>query len=275
MTPAEFLPGLHHDLPADQYHALEAMSASGAKKMLQSPAHYKVMRDMPSEPTEAMRIGTAVHTLILEPHRAAELVEMPAFNRRTKDGKAEAEAWLAANAGRQAFDAETLDRIYSAAAAVRRRHAGAIELLSDGRPEVSALWIDAKYQVPCKSRFDWLRSDSAIVDLKTTKDASPDGFKRTIGAFQYHLQAAFYWLAHEAVCDRSPAYFAFVAVETEPPFGVACYVLQEDAIRAGMRLVETALRRYREALDAGFWQGYEETIQPISVPKWALTFEVS
>lgn len=272
MAPGEFLPGLHADLPADQYHALEAMSASGAKKMLQSPAHYKLMRDTPSEPTDAMRIGTAVHTLLLEPHRAGEIVEMPTFNSRSKDGKAERLAWLEANEGVQAFDSASIARIHAAAAAVRA-HAGAGELLSDGRPEVTALWTDGTYGVPCKSRFDWLTHSGAIVDIKTTKDASPEAFRRSIGAFMYHLQAAFYWIAHESVCDKSPRFFAFIVVETEPPYGVGAYVLDDASIRAGMRHVETALRRYKEALEAGRWPAYDQTIQPISAPKWALSFE--
>ena len=269
---AEFIPGIHANLAGAEYHAIEAMSSSGAKKMLQSPAHYRLMRDTQIEPTEAMRIGTAVHTLILEPNRADEVVALPEVNARTKDGRAELEAWHAANAGKQGFASDTLARIHAAVAAVRA-HPGATMLLSDGEPEVSLLWRDSQYDVQCKARDDWLRRDGGIVDLKTTRDASADGFGRTIASFMYHVQAAFYWIGHEHLFDRSPEFFAFVAVETEPPFGVATYVLQSDAIRAGMRHVEVALRRYREALDSGHWPGYAEEIQPISVPRWALTFK--
>lgn len=271
MTP-EFAPGIHNDMPAEHYHATEAMSSGGAKKMLASPAHYKLMRDTANAPSAAMLLGTGVHTLTLEPHRAGEIVCMPEFNNRTNAGKAERDAWLAENAGKQAFSPEDYTRVINTHAAIRA-HPGAATLLSDGKAEVSLMWRDVKYDVPCKSRYDWIRADGGLVDLKTTKVASADGFKRTIANFMYHVQAAFYWSGYEHMFDRSPAFWAFVAAETEPPHGVACYVLQEDAIRAGMRHVETALRRYRECLDAGRWPGYSEEIQPISVPKYALTFQ--
>ncbi len=262
---------LRLDMPAADYHAAEALSASGAKKLLRSPAHYRLARTQQSEPTDAMRFGTAVHTLVLEPHRSDEIVVMPAFNSRSAAGKSERDEWLARHAGCQAFDAATYDRVRRCADAVLA-HPAAVELLA-GRREVSLFWRDGHLDVPCKSRFDALREDGGIGDLKTTRNASPDGFRREIGAYQYHLQAAFYWLAHESVLDRSPPFFAFVAVENDAPFGVGCYVLQSDAIRAGMRLVNQAMARYRQCLDAGAWPGYDELVQPISAPRWALTFD--
>jgi hypothetical protein len=37
-----------------------------------------------------------------------------------------------------------------------------------------------------------MRSESGAVDIKTTTDASPEGFRRQASNFDYHLQAAIY-----------------------------------------------------------------------------------
>ena len=54
-------PGLHHNMPEREYHAHPAVNASGLKRILQSPAHYKLHL----EPSDAMDLGSAVHTEVL------------------------------------------------------------------------------------------------------------------------------------------------------------------------------------------------------------------
>ncbi len=268
-----FAPGVYDDLPMEQYHSMRALSSSGLKKLLRSPAHYLLERTKKSEPTDSMRFGTAVHTLLLEPERADELVEMPEFNARTKDGRAERDVWLESHAGKQAFDAKTLARIRAAAAAVRA-HPGASMLLSGGVAERSILWRDEREGIECRARFDFHREDGGIVDVKTTADASPAGFMRTIGAFGYHQSAAHYWLGHEHVFHKSPAFWAFVVVESEPPHGVATYVLDAASIRAGMDDCARAYKAFRICNETGHWPAYPETIEPISAPRWALRKEI-
>ena len=270
MTAPVFTPGVFDDMPNDEYHQLAALSSSGIKKLLRSPAHYLVERTRASAPSDAMRIGTAVHTLVLEPHRSAEVVQMPTFNLRTNAGKANRDAWLADRPGAQAFALPEYERICGAVEAVRR-HPGAAMLLSDGVAERSVLWRDASEQIECRARFDWHRHDMGIVDLKTCQDASPEAASRSIAAFNYHLSAAHYWLGHEHVFNQSPAFWAFVFVETEPPHGVACYVLDSASLRAGMDKCARAYSLFKQCTESGRWPGYPEDIQTISAPRWALT----
>ena len=54
-------------LPASDYHKIKALSASTAKTLLKSPAHYLASLANPREPTAAMRLGTLCHTLVFEP----------------------------------------------------------------------------------------------------------------------------------------------------------------------------------------------------------------
>ena len=149
-------------------------------------------------------------------------------------------------------------------------HPGARTLLTGGIPEVSLFWNDAKYEVPCKARIDFLRDDGGMVDIKTTTDASPEGFGRTIASFLYHVQGSHYWSGGEHVLGASPKFFAFIAAEKEEPFGVSAQVLQVDALRIGMAKCDRALRRYAEAAASGRWGAYSDLIEPAILPAWAL-----
>lgn len=265
-----FEPGIVTDLPADDYFRIEALSSSACKLLLRSPAHYWWEKNNPSEPSKAQSLGTAVHLGILEPHRFdAQVVLMPDFNRRTNAGKADAEAWERENAGKVWLNAQDMARARSMIGAVQR-HPGAQRLLDGGQPEVTLMWRDAQYGVPCKARVDFHRDDRGMVDLKTTLDASPEGFGRQVANLLYHVQAAHYWSGAEHLLDESPPFWAWIAVENEAPYCVGTYVVQSDALRIGMRKQERAVIRYAEATKRGFWWGYPDTIEPINLPGWAL-----
>ena len=263
-----FVPGVFDDMPAAVYHAIEAMSSGGVKKMLRSPAHYRLMRDTPNEPTAAMQFGTAVHEGVLEPDTFANrILRAPDFDRRTKDGKAGAEAFAAAAGTRIVLAPADHDRARRCVDAVLA-HPGARALLSGAQVERSVFWYDAKYRVPCKARFDIF--NRGIADLKTTGDASKEAFARTIASFLYHAQAAHYYSGAEHALDASPDFFAFIAVESDLPHGVAVYRLGAPSLLAGRDEVDEALARYRTALESGLWPAYPPTIDQINVPRWAL-----
>jgi exodeoxyribonuclease VIII len=266
-------PGIVFDLHEDKYHAVEAMSASGAKHIRRSPAHFKVWRTEKKEPTAQMIFGTALHLAVLEPERLTDrVVQMPEFNRRTKDGKAAAEAFETTFADKILLTTEQYVACMYARDSVAR-HAGAQSLLKDARKEVSMFWIDAKFQVPCKARADAVRPDGGLVDVKTTDDASQEEFGRSIAKWSYHSQGAHYISGMEHLLNSTPPFFAFIAVEREPPFGCACYVLESNQIIVGGRLMDEALALYKFARESGNWDCYPQTIQPAKMPKWALQFQ--
>lgn len=277
--------GTYDDLDERLYRRQARLSYSGAKVLLRSAAHYLVDRQNPKPSTEEQRFGTAFHAELLEPGRLDEMVvalpeDAPKRPTRVQLEAAkpsaktlEAIAWwkdFDAMAGtRLVLDGADAARIQGMLAAVRA-HGGARRLLAQGRPEVSLLWTDGRYQVPCKCRIDWLRPDGVMVDVKTTVDASPEEFARQAAGLMYHMQTAAYFSGAEHVLNETPPAWAWIAVEKEPPYGVSTCVAPADAILAGMRLWDIALGRYRDALDTGTWPAYAETIEPLQFPQWAL-----
>ncbi len=268
--PAGFVPGAHYALPFADYLAIDALSASGMKRLLQSPLHYQADRLVARKPSAAMNFGIAAHLLTLEPDRfALEVVAEPRLDRRTKAGKQEAEEWEARNAGRLVFDAQTIDALHGAAGAVRAHPAAGL-LFSDGHPEVSLQWVDAESGAACKARVDWLRNDFVPVDLKTTGDASPAGVVRAFARGRYHIQAAHYMSGVRHVFGTEPRAFVFVFVERDPPHAVACYVLPADALAVGAALCARCMNLYVECRLAQQWPGYSDLIETIELPPWAM-----
>lgn len=267
-TPPPFVEGVFREMPAAQYFAVEAMSQSGAKAMLRSPMHFRYERENPRPPTAAMRLGTAVHAGILEPETFEKTVAIaPDVDARTKEGRAIRDAFLAAAAGKIVLSREDFDRARRCVDAVYR-HPSARYLLEGSEREISLFWRDGRYKVACKARLD-ARNHGGIIDLKTTQDASADDFSRTIANFGYHVQGAHYFSGCEHLFDETPAFFVDIAVETEAPYGVACHALPGNAIMAGAARMNEALRRYSECLASGFWPGYPETVETITLPRWA------
>lgn len=265
-----FVPGVFYGMPAETYHAIEALSSSGAKKFRQSALHYKLFRTVKNEPTAAMEFGTVVHAGVLEPDALACYAVAPKVDKRTNAGKEVWAQFVACHTGKIILSQADADRAQGCIRAVRA-HPGAMKLLDGAKTEVSLFWHDARYKVPCKCRWDGLNHGGGF-DLKTTQDASREAFAKTIAAYEYHAQAAHYISGAEHALDASPRFFAFIAVESEPPHGVACYALPGPAILAGGHLASIALERYAEALASGEWRGYPDTIETIELPRWAMRF---
>lgn len=253
------------ELSNTEYHAHPALSASGLKALAQSPAHYQASRQYREE-TPAMRLGTAFHKAVLEPERFATEYAAADFNRRTRDGRDRAtEAVAAGTILLPREDYDTVQRMRDAILA----HRTAAELLQvrDGVAESS--WFATVDGVECKCRPDWLLpGDGIIVDLKSTLNANPKEFGRTVFNFGYHLQACHYLRVLQAADVRAER-FVFVACEKAAPFGVSVHILDDAAMELGYTQHNRLLDLYRHCLAVNEWPCYGDEIFVTSLPAWA------
>jgi len=257
------------DEKAEAYFAREALSKSGATALLRSPAHYLALAEQPVRETPAMAFGTLCHAMTLEPEVVDDIyIASPKFDRRTKAGKAEAEEFQEQHSGKQMIDLDVFQRAQRVAEAVRN-HPTAGALLRDGKAEQTALW--KQHGVDCKARIDYYTNNS-IVDLKTTHDASADEFIKTCARFKYHMQAAHYLDGLEAITGWEPDSFTFIAAETEAPFSVGVYELDQRSIDGGRELMKRAAEVYKVAMnqDPKAWKSYPVEKAVLSLPGWAL-----
>lgn len=265
-----------HDMPNAEYHAHPAISSSAIREALRSPAHYHaayIERSVPRTESASMKLGTAVHTLVLEPEKwASEYAISPAVDRRTKAGK---EAWAAfvEEAGERVLVTEEEAAHAKAVAQSVLKHGAARELVEGifERPvaESSVFWRDDATGLELKCRPDALDlGEGVIVDLKTTRDASPIGFPKSVANFGYHTQAAWYRRGVEAALGASCRH-VIVAVETAPPYAVGVYELDEDALEVGAELAKLGLERIARGIETGEWPAYGDDLQEITLPGWA------
>lgn len=229
--------GVYFDLPAEKYHSLPRLSASGIKKLLVSSIDFWASSFMnPSRrefTSDALNVGTAYHTRICEGE--AEFKRLyairPDCDRRTKEGKQIYADWLAEFPDARECTQELLDDINTTANLIEIGPMA--EYFSGGKPEVSVLWHDPKTNVPMKSRFDYLKADK-IVDLKTFSNSSGMDIDttifRSIAKFKYHVQAAVYFDAWNYLV-RNPQHFG-VMTDTPEFWFVFCQTGHAPLVRA-------------------------------------------
>jgi exodeoxyribonuclease VIII len=252
-----------------EYHAnTDSVSKSMLDKIHKAPACLRDYLDcVQPEPTTAMQFGTVAHTAVLEPEK---LICGPDIDRRTKAGKAAAEAFCDKYAEQDVVivGPDVYYTLMEIAESVRR-HPVAARILAQGEPELSAFGI--VNGVRCKARPDWWDSKLGVVaDLKTCQDASPAGFARSVANYRYHIQAAFY--TDVMAADGFPIEsFVFVAVEKTPPYLVGVYVLDTEALDIGREEYQRDLATYRECMETGIWPGLSERLELITLPRWAKT----
>lgn len=179
------------------------------------------------------------------------------------------EEWQQNNPGRIILSPEQWDQLHAMANAVHSHPAaGALLTGCPGEAEKSVYWNDATTGVLCRCRPDWWRDDNVIVDLKTTEDASPEGFAKSMANYRYDVQAAYYLDGIQKATRKRPKAFVFIAVEKKPPYGVGVYVLDSDSLELGRAQYQHDLRIYAECVRTGEWPGYGDKIQTISLPAW-------
>jgi hypothetical protein len=259
------------------YHAHSAVSKSHLDLVAKSPLHYWSRYLDPNrvlqEPTAAMQIGSAVHTHILELDQwDAQYVVAPAgIDRRTKVGKAEWEVFQTAIGTRTVISREDADLVMRIGRSVLSHPAAAYLLGLPGKAETTHMWVDEATGLQCKCRPDWLLDDgSMIVDLKTTEDASPRGFQKSIAQWRYHIQASFYLDGLQHATGKRPEQFVFIAVEKKPPYACAVYVADQQMIEIGRDTARLDLDKLNLCKAADYWPGYSDCIEQINLPPWML-----
>lgn len=256
-----FTPGVRM-LANEAYHAGPGVSKSHLDLIAQSPRHYwAAYIDPDREPrkvTPALVLGSAIHAAVLEPHEFARhyVAEPKDINKRTKDGKAEYEAFLADHPGYTVLTTEQMQQVNGCAGAALR-HPEVAELLKAGHAELSFYARDGDTNELIKCRTDWLDYDRGlIVDLKTTEDASPRAFQRSVLAYRYHVQVAWYRAVIAGAVDIRLPRWVFIALEKSPPYAVGIYRLSDEFIAAGQALARRDLIKLSTCRMLDQWDDY-------------------
>jgi hypothetical protein len=268
MTKQQFKDGVH-DITNEEYHAAEGISRSKLMLMDKSPYHfwYEMYSGLVEkrEATPAMNIGSAFHTLLLEPELfSKEFAVAPKIDRRTTKGKEEFAIFMEENANKILLT----DDQYAKASVMAnhvKQHEIVTTLLDESLFEQSIFWTDEETGIQFKTRPD-IWSSKMVVDLKTTADASVQGFTRSALNYGYYLQAGMAFEACKAI-GKPFEMFVILAAEKEAPYVPAVLIMDQNALQFGIDQFQSYKKRLKACLDSNKWPGYP--VQELSVPKFA------
>lgn len=271
--------GLFEGISNFDYHSGPGISSTQLKYELKASAYFKAYQDgeITFTPTKSMRIGTALHSLILEPFLFDEQIALLPLQcqgnaKYAKENKSE---FVRANRGKELLPIQDMDTVSCMRdSAMRHPEASALLTLKDKQCEVSGYYKDYDQETGegthmlCRYRPD-LRTDWCIADLKSTVDASPEAFSRTIANFSYDVSAAHYLSGDRLITGTDHRLFYFIAVESSPPYLTAVYALDEVGLKVGEWRRRRALFSIAQCRRKQEWPGIMgDKVTEIGVPNW-------
>ena len=250
------------------------LSSSGMKTIYhKTPKYYKAMKDKPEfKNRDALILGRAVHKYILEPDSFFEEYHIfpgdvrknsAAYKKHVEDGK-----------GKELIKDTVLEQIEGMAESLKNYY-NFLGVLRNGMTEHAMFVYDEEFDCVLRVKADSVLKDR-VLDLKTTNDASEEGFQKSVATYGYDLQA---WL-YLRICELGKSkkrMFGFVAVEKEKPYLVNGIMINpEDISFYTKKVAEEVLKKYSYCVKTGNWFGYEfdwdnkkdKPFKMIDLPNW-------
>lgn len=244
----------------EEYSALHGLNFSTIKHLLRGPGFFKHALANPVEETSFMRVGTAIHSRILEGKDLSELyaVKPEGMSFTTKDGK----AWRDS----QVLPIITHDE-FTAIQGMERailNHKVARELLNVCSERETGLTGEIGGR-NFKALLDASSRAGVILDLKKVQDAREHVFQSTVQERHYDLQFYLY--------DRlygGGNYCAWIAVEERAPHGLEVWTMTPDLLASGEEKFERCIRILEECERTGEWPPYPLHDEPraLGLPQW-------
>jgi len=276
----------------DEYHAnKDYVSASGLKRLKVSPAHF--IEPEEEGETDAMLFGSAYHSFILEPekfessyyvfddHAIYEVLIGEGFKspRSTKQYKEWLESEMRIVGERKSISKDDFEKI-KAMREKLMRHPYCRMLLTGGRNEIGYMGeIETEAgKINIKIKPDHIIDGKKIcVDLKTTIDASADGFTRHAADLDYHIQASLYSdILTKISEDNRDWSFFFIVQEKKRPFAFNIFEASNQFISQGRYEYEMLLQLYKFCTENNYWPGYQVWCQnkygilELKLPVWSI-----
>ena len=242
-----------------EYRSHPALNASRFKAFIRSPFHFENQVDV--ETTEAMKIGTAIHTALLEPEiYASTIAFMPECDRRTTAGKQIAKEFEEQSVGKLILKHESEDVVIRAIDSVSRHLEW--KTLKENQMHKETIIIGEMFGIECKAKIDIIDlKKNMIWDIKTCQDASAESFKYEVQDRLYWVQQAFYKMLVEKHYG-SKFGCGFIATETTEPSATAFHQVSEKELELWEDIVKYKLQQYIACRATDVFPAYESGILP-------------
>lgn len=258
------------DMGINEYHDSEGISRSGIMLFKRSPLHYWNKynnENRNNESTSSQIFGNAFHSYILENDSFYDrYYVLDKIDKRTKTGKALMEEIKTEHSNKEIISIDDFEKIKRMEEQLKNDKY-AQELISGAQVEKSIFWRDKKTNILCKARPDiWHKN--MVCDIKTTVDASPQAFQRSLSNYGYHIQAAMIKDGILNIENIEIKEYIFIAIETIEPYAIGIYILDQEALKRGHLEYKMLLEDYRDHLgkDLKIWPSYKPSI--VSLPAY-------
>lgn len=136
------------------------------------------------------------------------------------------------------------------------------ELFANSRKQVmlTGVYVDKEtgIRVPVKSLLDLVPPADFLADFKTSNNAHPKAWARSVFQFNYHVQSSRHLDLWNAASGETRNDFRHIIQESFQPFEIGKRILSSEFIALGRSTYTKALKRYAKCLASGLWPNYEE-----------------
>jgi hypothetical protein len=265
--------GVHPTVHRDDYDKIDRTNFSWLKHFAKSPAHARHFKIEPPPDTDAKKLGRVVHLAAFEPERFRSRIAV--WDGKVRNGKAW-DDFEKANAGLEILTKNELAKCLAIQKAVQA-DAEAMKYVQGGRGEVSLCWTLHQQMtdgttdaIACKGRMDFY-ARGALVDLKSTRDASREAFGRQAFGLNYHTQGAWFQDAIAAL-GRPAMPYVIVAVENEALHAVKVWRVPDEALELGRQTYRRWLNLLASCRRTNEWPAYGPE-EDLVLPRYAYPYE--
>jgi len=234
-----------HIMSNKEYHEHSAISSTTLGYMDESFVHFD-NRKLFKFGSKAMNLGTAFHTLTLEPEKFEEEFAIEPINapKNTTIGKQKWEYFEETLNGRTAISNDDYEK--AKVMANNARVIGESLFNKTAQVEHSFIVTDPETGLLLKCRPDFLVSNEGIlIDLKSTANADEYELKKSISKYEYVRQLAFYIKVLEIAGINIKIAALFFTPTTAPHMPKIRYVDQRK-IDEARQDIDTMLKSYAD-----------------------------
>lgn len=261
-----------HPCSFEEYNQIPALRSSDLKTFMESPQKYEdfcLLGEQKQKETDAMRLGTILHALVIEGKRNFRIWEDRRVGKDWKQFKAECDAegvYIL-----QKFGQTDEPAMIEAQIKAVLRNKKAVKILEQTAVrEQTILWNHKG--IDCKARLDFLTTGGPIADLKTDADPTDRKFFNKMDQFGYHYSAVFYEMARNAFWNSTFTYpFYWIVVSKSPWFFCEVFEMDMNVRDVAQEQVLTNLDRFAMCKKTNNWSDprFDKERQLIA-PEWYL-----
>ncbi len=266
---------IYQDLPMGEYLAHPGIGSSLLRKILVTPADFKAAQRKKFNDTKATILGTAIHTIILEPKEFDNryLCQTEDWGNKAKNPgkklwdtlKAQGEA-----SGKIVLGFDDYEKLQAIAAAAKQIPELQF-LLDHGKVEVTAYTSDTP-GFSLKARTDLLSltldgSEPCCWDVKSTcENLDDEKIAKIIFDNGYHFQGAHHLSVFKT---KMPALrcFGWIFVSTQDDHAHMRIVqAPQEFLACGFRDYDIALKKLIHCIAKDEWPGHETIVTDLQIP---------